>query len=226
MYRRNYFHFFVCVLLFGTLLSCKKSSPPIFHFEYFGLNPGRYIIYDVVEVTHDQALLQHDTVYYQLKTYWGPIYIDNEGREAREFHRYRRDSIGSAWTQVEIWTGIIDGIRAELVEENQRVVKLVFAPTYEKQWDANAYNIYGEMECYYTDIHEAYTSGSTSFDSTLIVEQEDYTNIIDTLRKYEVYAKNIGLIYKYSKDNNYQFGSTEVIKGNELYYTFYSAGFE
>ena len=226
MNRRGYLLFFVSALMFGILLSCKKSTAPIFHFEYFGLTPGRYVIYDVMEVTHDQALLQHDTIYYQLKTYWGPVYIDNEGREAREFHRYKRDSVTTPWGQTEIWTGIIDGIRAELIEENQRVVKLVFAPTYEKEWDANAYNISEEMECYYTNIHEGYTAGTTSFDSTLIVEQEDSYNLIDTVRMYEVYAKNIGLIYKYYKDNQYQFGSSEVVLGKELYYTFYSAGFE
>jgi hypothetical protein len=103
---------------------------------------------------------------------------------------------------------------------------LVFAPTYEKEWDANAYNISEEMECYYTNIHEGYTAGTTSFDSTLIVEQQDSPNFIDTVRMYEVYAKNIGLIYKYYKDNHYQFGSPEVVLGKELYYTFYSAGFE
>jgi len=208
------------------LVACKKDPPPQFHREYFGLQQGRYVIYDVMEIDHDQALLQHDTSYYQLKTYWGNIFIDNEGREAREFIRYTRATPSDPWVFSDLWTGIIDGIRGELIEENQRTVKLVFAPTLSKEWDANAYNMDGALDCYYRDIHQDTTINGSFIDSTLVVEQDDYATLIDTVRKYEMYAKNIGLVHKYYKDNFYQFSSTEVVKGKELYYDYVSHGFE
>jgi hypothetical protein len=190
------------------------------------MKEGRYVIYDVVDVTHDDALGLHETLNYQLKTVWGETYIDNEGRVAREFHRYVRNTPSDSWVYSDLWTGLIDGIRAELIEENQRVVKLVFAPTYQKEWDANANNALGELECYYADIHSAKVVGGASFDSTLIVEQEDYNNLIDSVRRYEIYAKHVGLVYHHFMDNHYQFGSPVVVNGKELYITYSSSGFE
>lgn len=206
-------------------LACKKTETPSFHTEYFGLSEGRFVIYDVVDITHDAQVSQHDTLIYQLKTHWGEEYIDNEGRVCRKFRRYTRDSSAANWTLKDTWYGLIDGIRAELVEENQRKVKLVFSPTKDKAWDENAYSTLPTQDCYYNDIHKTKTIGGTQFDSTVVVEKIDETNALITKRFYEVYAKNIGLIEFYFMDNDYQF-STEVYKGKELYLTFNSAGFE
>lgn len=208
------------------LFACKKEPVPKFHHEYFGLEAGRYVIYDVVEIDHDQALAQHDTSIYQLKTYWGQPYEDNLGRDAREFLRFKRDTPSDPWVMSDLWTGIIDGIRAELIEENQRTVKLVFAPTLSKVWDANAYNTEDELECYYRELHKDTTLNSVFLDSTLVVEQESYFNLIDSVRKYEVYQKGVGLVYKHFVDNHYQFASNEVVNGKELYVTFVSTGIE
>lgn len=223
---RNQFIGIILILGVFFLPACKESSPPQFHFDYFGLQPGRFVIYDVVEITHDAAINQHDTSMYQLKTYWGATYVDNEGRSGREFIRFTRATPSDPWSVSDVWYGLIDGIRAELVEENQRKVKLVFAPSYSKEWDANAYSIQDEMECYYRDIHGDTTINNVYLDSTLVVVQEGYNNLIDSVKRFEMYAKNIGLVYKYWKDNHYQFGSSEVVNGKELYYTFVTAGFE
>jgi hypothetical protein len=209
-----------------VLNSCKKSQPPQFHYEYFGLEPGRYIIYNVSEITHNKDLGIHDTLNYQLKTLWGDTIMDNEGRIAREFLRYTRTNSGEPWVLQDVWSGLIDGIRAELIEENQRTVKLVFAPTLSKSWDANAYNMFDPLDCYYRDIHIDTLISGVNLDSTLVVEQEDYTSLIDTVRKYEVYAKHIGLVRKYFRDNAYQFGSAEVVLGRELFYDFIQTGIE
>ena len=219
-------HTIQVAILLGALISCKKSEQPNFHFEYFGLEQGRYVVYDVMEILHDKALGKHETTYYQLKTYWGDTIIDNEGRIAREFLRYTRPDDSAPWVIKDVWTGIIDGIRAELIEENQRTVKLIFAPTLSKSWDANAYNMLGELDCYYRDIHRDTTINNSTFDSSLVVEQDDFISLIDTVRKFETYAKGVGLIHKYYKDNHYQFGSPEVVNGVEIYYTFKSTGFE
>ena len=63
------------------------------------------------------------------------------------------------------------------------------------------------------------------FDSTITIEQGDESNGIDTIRKFEVYAKNIGLVHLFSKDNDYQFTPVPQ-NGKELYYTFVSSGIE
>lgn len=219
--------FTITLLLFGlSFVACKKTPVPNFHREYFGLTEGRYVIYNVTDILHDEALGKHETLSYQLKTVWMDTIIDNEGRIAREFHRFKRATPSDPWQISDVWTGIIDGIRGELIEENQRKVKLVFAPTLLKGWDANAYTMLGEQECYYRNIHKDTIINGIELDSTLVVEQGDYVSFIDTLRSYEVYAKHIGLVYKHHKDCHYDFFKPIPLEGTESYYQFVSAGYE
>lgn len=222
---------YISSLILGLLfiVSCKKqAAPPNFHYGYFDLTPGRYIDYDVMEVEHDVAqAVAHDTIYYQLRTLIGDTVIDNEGRVARKFIRYKRPNSSSPWVQSDLWTTIIDQNRAELVEENQRVIKLVFAPTIAKEWNANAFNTFSALDCYYRDIHENQQIGSIDFDSTLVVEQEDFFSMVDHKRKFEVYSKGVGLVYKHYRDLIISgFDTLNVQKGTEMYYTCIGFGFQ
>lgn len=225
--------YYIGSLIVFTLLviaSCKKgpSPQPQFHYEYFDLSHGRYVDYDVIEIQHDATLaVKHDTLRYQLRTLIGDTVIDNEGRVARKFIRFKRDNSSLPWVQTDIWTAILDQGRAELIEENQRVIKLVFAPTLTKEWNPNAFNMFDEMEAYYKDIHDETTVGGLSFDSTLIVELDTFISLIDYRRKYEVYAKGIGLVKKYWKDLTISnFDTLNVQFGVEQFYTISGYGFQ
>jgi hypothetical protein len=217
------------VLFLLVIASCKKdSSAPQFHYEYFDLTHGRYIDYDVMEVAHDATLaVKHDTVRYQLRTLIGDTVIDNEGRVARKFIRFKRENTSFQWVQTDVWTAVIDQNRAELVEENQRVIKLVFAPTLSKEWNPNAFNMFEEMEAYYKDIHDERTVGGIYFDSTLVVELDTFISLIDYRRKYEVYAKGVGLVRKYWKDLTISnFDTLNVTSGYELFMEIFDYGIQ
>jgi hypothetical protein len=223
---KSVFSVFLLILMFT---SCKKDQANYdLHYDYFGLLPGRFVEYNVVEIHHDiNQSVQHDTLRYQLKTLIGDTIIDNEGRVARRFIRFKRDNSSQAWTQTDTWTAIIVDRRAELVEENQRLIKLVFAPTEDKEWNVNAFNSQNELQAYYRDIHSKVLLGGQTFDSSLVVEQEDFFSLIDYRRKYETYSKNIGLISKYFKDLKIVgFDTSNVQFGTELFYNCYAFGYE
>lgn len=198
------------------------------HTNYFGLTPGRYIIYDVSEIRHDVTLIpQHDTTTYQLKTYIGDEIIDNEGRKVREFKRFKRNSTSDSWELTDVWTTVIENNKAELVEENQRVIKLVFAPTVDKKWNPNAYNTMDSMKYYYPIIHKPYTINNLSFDSTLMAKRNDYYTLIDYEIYTERYATNVGLIEKVSKNLTISnFDTLNIKKGTETHYKCVKYGFE
>lgn len=220
---------FLFVILVSSLVACKKSEVEAidWHYDYYDLTPGRFIIYDVVEITHSQGAAGSDTNVYQLKTVIGDTITDNEGRIAREFLRYKRSNASENWVLTDLWTTIIADYKAELVEENQRVVKMVFVPTINKSWDANAKNTLGELECYYDELHNNYAVGSQLFDSTFIVEQADDLNLIKYERKYEVYANGIGLIKKHYRDLNINnFNIEDINDGKELFMEIVSYGIE
>lgn len=217
-------------MLITFFSACKKESSETidFNYTYFDVTPQRYIIYNVTEINHDVSLaIKHDTLIYQLKTVIGDTVIDNQGRVARKYLRYKRTNASLPWELKDVWTTIIIDNRAELVEENQRIIKLVFPATSYKKWDINSFNNSGKLEAYYDDLHQKKTIGTNTFDSTLVVEQQNFFSLVDDRRKYEVYAKGIGLVKKFFKDNTIKnFDKKQVQKGKELYYECLSYGFE
>jgi|SRR5690554_4631066 len=216
------------VLLLGIVYSCKKNNyKGIDHgYDYYGLTEGRFVEYSVTYIDHDSLLNKHDTLNFYLKTVVGDAYIDNEGREAHEFLRYKKDSLHENYQFLNKWVTLIADNKAQLVEENQRKVKLVFPVLKKQVWDVNMYNNIGERESRYEVIHQPYSLSSFAFDSTTTVEFYKYETLIDDRLEQEVYAKGIGMIYKVSKELYYQFGQSIPFKGTEWYYTIISTGIE
>lgn len=208
-------------------VGCKKESSQIDKkTEYFGLAKGAFVEYEVSYMFHDSLLQKHDTIKYQLKTWIGDTVIDNIGRVATKFYRFERKNSSLPWEETDVWTAIIVDDRAELVEENQRKVKLVFAPTLEKVWDINAFNNSGTTEAFYSSIDESKTINNLTFENTLTVEEEDYKTLIEIRKKSETYAKNVGMISKTYKNLEFKFGSSKPIRGEEYYFTILKYGIE
>lgn len=224
---KKHFLFFT---LFSLLLvaSCKKqvNEPIDLKHDYFQLVEGAFVEYDVTYMFHDEALLKHDTVHYQIKTQIGDTVIDNSGRIARKFNRYIRENSSDIWVIKDVWTAILVDNRAELVEENQRKVKLIFAPTEDKTWDINQFNLEGEVSANYEMIDVSRNMQDLSFENTLIVNEKKYVTLIDQIVKYEMYARGVGMIYKQDKALKFNFGETIPSKGTEYYYQITRYGIE
>lgn len=226
------FHLFLLISILFIGLACKKKEATfnsVAKFEtYFDLTPGRYIVYDVFEVFHDEtALVKHDTLIYQLKTLIGDTITDNEGRIAREYIRYKRNNASENWVISDIWTSVIDENRAEMVEENERIIKLMFPVSLETKWNANVFNTWYSLDCFYKNIHKPMQLNGLQFDSTSIVDQENERNLIEYRRKYETYANHVGLVHKFYKDlkiNN--FDTLNIKSGHEYTFTCIDFGIE
>jgi hypothetical protein len=213
------FRLILAALIPAIFASCKKndSDSVDFHEDYFPTTQGKYVVYSVREVEVDANVSINDTNEYFLKTLIGDTITDNSGRTARRYERYTGATSSGPWVLKDIWTTIRDGNRIELVEENQRTIKLVLAPDKLKEWDANAFNMLGTLECYYDGIHEPGGINGFQFDSTVTVEQQSYYTLIDYRRKFEKYAKGVGMYYKHFKDytiNN--FDTLNLQQGREL----------
>ncbi len=227
MLKFSQYNLFFCLSIFTTIFGCKKQDESIDKkTEYFGLEKGNFLEYEVTYMFHDSLLQKHDTIIYQLKTLIGDTILDNVGRVAREFHRFQRKNSTLPWEETDIWTAIIVDNRAELIEENQRKVKLIFTPTLEKVWDINAFNNIGTVDAFYSSIDESKTINNLTFENTLTVEEENYKTLLETRRKFEIYAKNIGMISKTYKNLQFKFGSSKPIKGEEYYFNVTNYGVE
>jgi hypothetical protein len=214
------------------LFSCKKNDSASEiqnkYESYYGLVPGRFIVYNVREIVHDEmAEIKHDTLNYQLKTLIGDTITDNAGRIARQFLRFKRLNSSQNWQLSDVWTTLIDGNYAELTEENQRIIKMLFPVSSKTTWNANVFTVNSSLDCFYDKIHESLSLNGISYDSTVLVEQENVRNLVEFKRKYEVFGNRIGLISKYFKDLKISnFDTLNIKSGYELIYTCTDFGIE
>ena len=225
-------HLSFLIFLLTIGVSCKKDDTTpnsVSNFEtYFDLTPGRYIVYDVFEVFHDEtALIKHDTSVYQLKTLVGDTIIDNQGRIARKYIRSKRNSSSESWVITDVWTTIIEGNRAELVEENERIIKMMFPISLSTKWNANVFNAGNSLDCFYSNIHKPMQLNGLQFDSTSTIDQENERNLIEYRRKYETYANHVGMVLKFYKDLKISnFDTLNIKSGHEYKYTCIDFGIE
>lgn len=215
-----------CVFLFACKKQPEKSI--IYGYSYFPTNLNNYVVYEVVDIFHDNALKPaHDTVRYQVKEVIGEELIDGEGEVAQKLRRYIRANDTLSWTLKDVWTLKRTATTGEIVNENNRIIEMVFAIAYNRTWNSNALNNQKSLKCYYEDIYLPFTLPTIEFDSTVRVEKENFSSYIDFKRSYTVYAPRVGRIYSVAKDLQIDKGDTlDIIKGSELFYTAIDFGIE
>ncbi len=216
-------------VLFIGLLSCNKDSEEIdFGYSYFGWEEGTFVKYLVTEVFHDVALSPaRDTTKYILKTLVGEDIIDNQGRTAKKFFRFRYHPETNELLDQRVWTSIIDGPRGELVEENQRIIRLVFAVRQGKTWDINVFNTEDNETARYEIVGVPRTLNGIFLDSTVTVAFEDFTSLVDFRKKRDIYAKDVGLVYRSYKDLRISnFDTLDIQRGTEILYELIEYGKE
>jgi len=184
--------------MMGALYSCKKDvAPPAdVGYDYYPNNVGHWIIYDVVSIEHDNPVNKHDTSLFQIKEVIDSTSLDNENRETQWIERYIRNNSTLPWVIKDVWTSNLTAATAEKVEENERFVKLTFPVSLGKTWNGNAFNSQDVWDYEYTEVDAPYTINNLSFDSTVTVLQIDEKNLVEKNYALEIFAKDVGMIYK------------------------------
>lgn len=218
----------ILAVLMVLISACKEKETVDFGYAYFPMEEGHFVEYDVLEVFHDVDLNpQHDSIRYRLKTKIGEEFVDNSGRRARKFFQSKYDLNSGNLLDHRVWTRIIDGGRGEVVEENQRKIKMIFAVKEGVEWDVNAFNPEEEELVYYSNVNSSRTINNIFFEKTTEVEYDDFFSLVDYRKMYEVYAKDVGLIKRSFKDLTIQnFDTLDVRKGSEVHYQVIDYGLE
>ena len=127
----------------------------------------------------------------------------------------------------DVWNATRSNVRYEKVEEDERFIRLTFPVKEGATWNGNAFNQQDAWDYEYTDVDVARTYNGLSFSQTARVLQIDEFNFVQKHKAYEVYAKNVGLVYKYYKYLDiYSGDSTQARLGDELYMQIVSYGEE
>ncbi|MEO6884266.1 MAG: hypothetical protein ABI199_09615 [Bacteroidia bacterium] len=207
MASKKYFfqHLFLLGIFFSIVLfSCKKDTPASINFgyNYFPYKVNNYWIYDVDSLVFNSFTNKVDTFIFQEKEHIDSIIKDNTGRPTYVISRYKRvynPSIpynNETWIFKNVCVANITTTTAERVEDNQRFVKLIFPTQLNTTWNGNAQNTLGDWNYQYTAVDIPATYESKRFDSTATVTQINNTNLIQKQYYIEVYARNVGLVYK------------------------------
>jgi hypothetical protein len=220
----------LCGLLGLTLGGCKNESvsPQPYSYDYFPLEFGRYVIYDVDSVFHsDNDNNNDDSVYswhFQVKERIDSTFIDGQGRPAQRVLRYRRLSASDPWTFMNVWTQTRTAAAAYRNEDNVVYHRLSVPPHPGVSWNGNDSNTLEEEYYSYDGIDQPMTVGAVLFDSTLAVNQRDDDNFVEKIYGYEVYANGVGMVFRQRDNLRKQNGS--VVYGTEYKMTVNAFGVE
>ena len=221
--KRLLYTVFASIILF---IGCKKSNNESvnYYYNYFPLELDAWIEYDVLDIMHNESG-SSDTSVYQLKEITTEEFIDNEGRLTYRIERYRRDDVNANWSIKDVWYSNKTKTTAEKVEENVRFTKLIFPINTSKYWNGNAFNNLEEWEYSYDSLHKPKLINNLSFDSTITVIQRDNQNVVEYEKVKEIFAIDIGLIYKSHIDLDINLSNIlDINSGRELEMTITAYG--
>ncbi len=191
------------ILLAAVFFSCGDDESTVETIrdglDYLPLKIGTFREYDIstTEYSLDGTVVEET---YQLRVEIAEKFQNQEGGETFVIHRQRREESNQEWGSDRVWSARYEEGAAIVIEENVPFVKLSL-PVFEgAMWDGNALNTQQGDDYLLTDVARPFSlSDGTLFDNTLTVLQEDNNDYIVALdRRKEVYAKDIGLIFKES----------------------------
>ncbi len=158
------------------------------------MTKGHYQIYDVNEIIY--TLGDPDTFLYQLKTIVIDSFLNSESTYTYVIHRSVRDDATEPWEYKDTWSSRLVNGQAIESEENIDFVKLVFPFEVGVKWNGNAFNNL-DTENYELESSESKTFNEVIFADCITIKQKDNQDFIVNLdKRYESFAKNVGLVYR------------------------------
>jgi hypothetical protein len=216
----------IAISILLSLCTCRKdeydtSYRPIDK-QYFNFKVGAYFIYNVDEIKFDDFTNTSDTLHYQLRELNESVFKDNLGRDAIRVDRHTRSSDTSVWKYLNTWYAVQDPEMVERVEENKRFIKLSFPISNDAVWNANSLNTDNANNVFYGWMHQRYKLDTFVFDSAINVKSTPRTTSTSERAFEEVYAKHVGLVYKYQVQVD---KAGTLFRGYKLKYRLYQYGF-
>ena len=203
------------VIIFGTLLlfSCKKETQQFddsVSRNYFPLNIGKQVVYDVDSIIWDDFTCIIDTNHYQMRWTVSDTFRGNDERLSYTIDVEIRESDSLQWQMHRVYAATPTATTIEFSENNLRFIKLNFPIENEKKRAGNNlistthnYQYLQGWEYSYTDVNKSFDNGLQLFDNTVTVEQRDETLNNPNVDPYatktfakEVYAKDVGMVYR------------------------------
>lgn len=193
--------FLLIICSVSLIVSCKQEdeNPIDVGYNYFPDNPGHMVLYNVDSTYWDDFTHTKRFSHCLIKELVESTYLDNQNRPTQRIERYRQHDTLPFYLK-DVWASTLTASTAEKVEENLTYIKLIIPVVHGQSWNGNALNILGEQDYEFDNVNEPYTVDGVTYDSTVTVIQNIDSNLIFVKKQFEVYAKNVGLIYRRYRD--------------------------
>ena len=199
------------------LIACKKESA-VFKTEkikdYYPLKVGKYINYKLDSTVYLSLGTKKEVLSYLVQDKIDSIITDNLGRPSYKIKRTIRSNTDTTkWKDLMSYLVTFDSTRLELVQDNQRYLKMVEPISNGFNWKGNSFiNTAGipsiqylaDWKYTYENVRRPFSVNGISYTETVTVNQRNDTSGTATNKKSyfeinyskEVYSKSIGLIFK------------------------------
>jgi hypothetical protein len=211
----THFSWIVCMLV-----SCKEETilPQEKQFNnYHPATKGAFIVYACDSIVYDDFTNTVDTLRFKIKEYYETEFTDNSGRTALRLERYKMPEGTTQWQLRDIWSLVKTDKQVEKIEEDVRMLKLLFPIKEGLEWDINALNNVGSRTVVCKDVHQPFAGQTFNFDSTVTVVNTDPANLVSEFRDTEIFAANKGLVYKQFVNVRYKTPPQTGIKSGTLF---------
>jgi hypothetical protein len=210
-------------ILLSTLLllftACEQNSDPDLNrvgWAYYPLTPGQYHLYDVYRINYNFAT-ENDTLQYELKEHIADYFISQEGDTVYILQRLLRSNADAPWQMDSTYLVQRTPRWLEVTTNNRPVLPLMFPLSEGLTWNANLRNAAPADSFKIMNLGQPFELEELSYPNTLRVEQEDIANIlVKNDERHEVYAYDVGLVYKYVKTLNYCTRTDQDCYGKEI----------
>ncbi len=189
--------FFWLALSLFSILGCEPPEKTLQQgagYDYFPLETGRYMEYEISEVRYNVTSSVPVRTTYFLKEVCGQPFQGTTGLEQFPIQRYKKSRLEASWTLDSIWTAYRIPDRAVRVENNVAFVKLAFPLTDQNSWNGNLLNA-RSAENYQVQFDAPFPA-QNDFPMSLTVVQRRDSSLVSVNRRNEVYAPGVGLVYR------------------------------
>jgi hypothetical protein len=182
------------------LTGCDKVTEPgdqFYDTHYFPLAEGATFWYTYDSVWVDCVAGRRDTFKWEMREEMDSFFVDASGAQAMLLKVSKRNAGTTNWGPPRIYSMKLEGNNAIRTEENIRYIKLRFPVSLGQTWNGNLFNTLDWGNDY--EITE-FNTPSLGFDSTLLVNQKDQSNLLERKLFTERYARHVGLVQRVAID--------------------------
>ncbi len=184
------------------------EEPTSFGPDYFPLEIGNEWIYAIDSTEYDRFTEDATLYQFQRRERITSSFISDDGTTQFLVDvSYKTDT--TDWNYFNTITFYKTNYRAVRIDSNRAVMHLLFPVKNRVSWNANQLNSNAEDRFRYLKSEKHNSQLFDSFATTVFVQQEFDTSIIDQNIRWELYAVGIGLVEKRVVSTEKQFGVKE-----------------